>query len=93
MMDDEERIKKALVNIASMLADSFIRNLKYDVHFPARIVGKNEDGTYEVYVTEKGTTLHAVRWSTANEPEVGDNVQVRETKNVADSYMIDYIEP
>lgn len=91
-MNSEEMIKRSLVVIASVIAKSYVDKLVYDVHFEGQITAKNEDGTFEVWSNEKNAMLHAVKWSTSAEPNVGDHVQVRETKNVQNSYMIDYIE-
>ncbi len=91
-MKDEEKIKAALVNIASVIAETIFSDLHYDYHFSGQIIYKNENGTFEVYSTERKCEFHNVRWSTAKEPVVGDNVLIRGTKGVPDSFMIDYIE-
>lgn len=90
-MSDEERIKDALVNIANVLADKIVGKLKYDTHFKAQVIAQNIDDTLMLQSGEKGV-LWSVRYATPTKPDVGDYVHVRETKNVADSYMIDYIE-
>lgn len=90
-MKDEEKIKAALVNIAKVIAESIFNELDYDYHFSGQVTYKNDNGTFEVYSEEKRCELHNVRWSTSTEPVVGNDVLIRGTKGVPDSFMIDYI--
>lgn len=91
-MNDEEKIKSALVNIAKVIAKTILNELHYDYHFSGYVTYKNENETFEVYSEEKKCEIHNVKWSTSTEPQTGDKVLVRETVGVPDSYMIDYIE-
>ena len=91
-MNNEAEIIEAIVKIGKVLAQGIIGNLKYDYHFSGQITYKNENGTFEVFSDEKNSVLHNIKWSTATEPSIGDNVLIRETIGVPDSYMIDYIE-
>lgn len=91
-MNKEEEIKNALADIITSFVSHIIKNMKYDVHFVGQVVAKNENGTFEVKSSEKRTIVHAVKYSTVNEPQVGDRVYVRETKNVPNSYVIDFID-
>ena len=91
-MNNEEEIKTALTDIIKSFVVSIIKNMKYDVHFVGQVVAVNENGTYEVKSSEKKSITHAVKCSTYEAPKVGDRVHVRETKNVPNSYVIDFID-
>lgn len=91
-MNDEEKIKFALVNITKVIVKNILNELHYDYHFSGYITYKNENKTFEVYSEEKKCEIHNVRWSTSTEPKIGDKVFIRETVGIPDSYMIDYIE-
>lgn len=91
-MNNEEQIKQALVNISNALTDNIVKRLKYDVHFIGQVVAKNENGTFEVFSAERNKTYHGIRASTSITPKSGDRVHIRETKNVPDSFLIDFID-
>lgn len=90
-LTDEEKIKNAFVNICNNLIIRALKKFQYDIHYTARVLSVNSDGTCRLISSSNGKERDKVRVMPYLTLSEEDLVNVRETKNLPDSACVDEI--